>query len=123
MTVLWLLLQFVVCTAVILMAGVRLSRYGDIIAEKTGLGGIWIGVVLLATVTSLPELITGASAVVLVGAPEIAAGDAIGSCMFNLVILAFLDFRHPAPLSASIHQGHVLAAAFGIVQLGLAPLS
>ena len=120
MTVAWLALQFVLCAAIILGAGVRLSRYGDIIAEKTGLGGVWIGVVLMATVTSLPELITGASAIILVGAPEIAAGDAIGSCMFNLLILAFLDFRHPAPLSASIHQGHVLAAGFGIVQLGLA---
>jgi cation:H+ antiporter len=122
MTVGLLILQFVACAAVILGAGVRLSRYGDIIAEKTGLGGLWIGVVLLATVTSLPELITGASAVVLVGAPEIAAGDAIGSCMFNLLILSFLDFRQPAPLSASIHQGHVLAAAFGIVQLALAAM-
>jgi cation:H+ antiporter len=43
--------------------------------------------------------------------------------MFNLLILAMLDFRHPAPLSASIHQGHVLAAGFGMVQLGLAALA
>jgi cation:H+ antiporter len=121
-TLVWLAAQFVAAAAVILVAGMRLSRYGDIIAEKTGLGGTWVGLVMLATVTSVPELVTGASAILIVGAPDIAAGDAIGSCMFNLVILAFLDFRHPAPLSASIHQGHVLAAAFGIVQLGLAAL-
>jgi cation:H+ antiporter len=119
----WTLAGFVGCTALILLSGVRLSRYGDIIAKKTGLGGTWIGVVLLAAVTSLPELITGASAIAIFEANDIAAGDAIGSCMFNLVILAFLDFRHPAPLSASIHQGHVLAAAFGLVQLGLAGLA
>ena len=122
MSVPFLVLQLLAAAAVILGAGVQLSRYGDIIAEKTGFGGTWIGLVLLATVTSVPELVTGASAILLVDAPDLAAGDAIGSCMFNLVILAFLDFRHPAPLAATIHQGHVLAAGFGILQLALAAL-
>jgi cation:H+ antiporter len=36
--------QFVVCAAVNLFAGMKLSKYGDIIAEKTGLGRTWIGV-------------------------------------------------------------------------------
>jgi cation:H+ antiporter len=114
--------QFAACSALIVGAGVRLSRYGDVIAEKTGLGGTWVGLLLLATVTSLPELVTGASAVVLFDVPDIAAGDVIGSCLFNLVILAMLDVRHPVPLSARIHQGHVLSAGFGVVQLGLVAL-
>lgn len=111
--------QFVLCAALILVSGIRLSRYGDIIAEKTGLGGTWIGLILLATVTSLPELVTGASSILLFDVIDIAAGDVIGSCMFNLAILAMLDVRHPVPLSARIHQGHVLSAGFGIVQMGL----
>ena len=119
----WILAQFVVCSGLILASGVRLARYGDIIAEKTGLGGTWVGLVLLATVTSLPELVTGASSVILFDLPDIAAVDVIGSCMFNLLILAMLDVRHPVPLSARIHQGHVLSAAFGIVQLGLIGLA
>jgi cation:H+ antiporter len=114
--------QFAACGALVLWSGVRLSRYGDIIAEKTGVGGTWVGVILLATVTSLPELVTGASAILLFDVPEIAVGDAIGSCMFNLVILAMLDVRHPVPLSSKVHQGHVLSAGFGIVQLGLVAL-
>ena len=51
-------LQFIVGAAIIFVAGAKLSYYGDIIAEKIGLGRTWIGVVLLASVTSLPELIT-----------------------------------------------------------------
>ena len=117
------IVPFVLASVVVLFAGIRLTEYGDIIAIRTGLGRTWMGVVVMAGVTSLPELITGASAIVLVDAPDIAAGDAIGSCMFNLVILAMLDFRHPRPLSATIHQGHVLAAGFGIVQLGLTALA
>ena len=115
--------QFGICTALIVLSGVRLSRYGDVIAEKTGMGGTWIGVVLMAAVTSLPELITGASSVVLFDLPDIAAGDVIGSCMFNLLILAFLDFRDPNPLSTSIHQRHVLTAGFGLLLLGLAMMA
>jgi cation:H+ antiporter len=117
------LLQFAVCTILIVLSGVRLSRYGDVIAEKTGLGGTWIGLLLMAAVTSMPELVTGASAILVFDVPDIAVGDVIGSCMFNLLILAFLDFRNPEPLSARIHQGHVLSAAFGIVLLGVAAMA
>ena len=93
--------EFIACTVAIVFAGARLSRYGDIIAEKTGLGRTWIGVVLLATVTSLPELVTGISSVTYAGFPDIAVGDVLGSCVFNLLILAILDAMYkPMPISA-----------------------
>lgn len=113
-------LQFVVCTALILFSGARLSKYGDIIAEKTGLGRTWIGVILIASVTSLPELITGISSVAIFVLPDIAAGDVLGSCMFNLLILSVIDLRGGVePLSARAHQGQILTAGFGILLLGL----
>ena len=44
--------------------------------------------------------------------------------MFNILILALLDFiSGSAPISAKAHQGQVLTAAFGIVLLGLVDLS
>lgn len=116
----WLL--FVTCALVILFAGTKLSVYGDIIADRTGLGRTWIGVVLMASVTSLPELVTGVSSVTIYNVPDIAAGDVIGSCMFNVLILSMLDLRHPVPLSTRLHQGHVLSAAFGILLLGVVAL-
>ncbi|WP_305640265.1 hypothetical protein [Polaromonas sp.] len=60
MGLIWL--QFVPCVSVIGVAGVRLSRYGDAIAALTGLSRSWIGLILLVTATSLPELVTGLSA-------------------------------------------------------------
>lgn len=115
---LWL--EFAVCTVLILFAGVKLSKYGDVIAEKSGLGRTWIGVVLMASVTSLPELVTGISSVTLYDLPNIAAGDVLGSCMFNILILALLDFkRGGAPLSYQAHQGQVLTAAYGILLLAM----
>ncbi|MBU4319695.1 MAG: hypothetical protein L6246_06140 [Thermodesulfovibrionales bacterium] len=59
---LWL--GFFICTSLIVYSGTKLSKYGDIIAEKTGLGRTWIGLVLMASVTSLPELVTGKTVVV-----------------------------------------------------------
>lgn len=72
----------------------RLSRYGDAIATLTGLSRNWVGLILLATVTSLPELVTGLSAVTVAAAPDIAVGDALGSCVFNLAILAMIDVSY-----------------------------
>lgn len=96
-----------------------MSRLGDIIAVKTGMGRTWIGVLLMAAVTSLPELVTGISSVTIYNLPNIAAGDALGSCMFNLFILAALDLKRGRdPVSSLAHQGQVLTAAFGILVLG-----
>lgn len=113
-------LQFILCTAVIVYAGIKLAKYGDMIAEKTGMGRTWIGVVLLASVTSLPELITGISSVTIFDLPDIAAGDVLGSCMFNILIVALLDLGpRSAPISSQTHQGQVLTAGYGILLLGL----
>lgn len=117
-------LEFIFCTSVIVFAGIRLSRYGDMIAEKSGLGRTWIGVVLLASVTSLPELITGVSSVAVFDLPNIAVGDVVGSCMFNILIIALLDFGpRTAPISSRAHQGQVLTAGFGILLLGIVALT
>jgi len=111
--------EFVLCVAVITVAGLKLSRYGDAIADKTGLGGTWIGVILLATVTSLPELVTGITSVTVANAPDIAVGDIMGSCVFNLSIIVILDFLHrKESVYSRASQGHILSAAFGIMLIG-----
>ena len=98
----------------------RLARYGDVLGEKTGLGRSWIGVVLLAATTSLPELFTGFGATALAALPDIALGDVLGSCMFNLLILSLMDAVQPEPISARAHQGHALAIGFGLLLIGVA---
>lgn len=113
------LVSFVAVSAVIVVAGVRLARYGDVIGEKSGLGRSWIGLVLLAATTSLPELFAGIGATALADLPDIAVGDVLGSCMFNLLILSMMDALQPEPISARAHQGHVLSIGFGLLLLGI----
>ena len=113
-------LQFALCAVLVGFAGAQLSIAGDAIARRTGLSGSWIGLALLATVTSLPELATGITSVTIANAPNLALGDALGSCVINLVFLVFIDlfFRRGAVWQLA-GKGHVLAAAFGILMLGL----
>lgn len=116
--------QFVAVALIIVVCGTQLSKYGDVIAEKSGLGRAWIGLILMASITSLPELMTGISSVALAKLPDIAAGDIMGSCVFNLVILALLDpMEKGSPIFSRVGQSHVLSAGFGIALIGLVSAS
>lgn len=117
-------LELILCLAVIGYAGYYLSRYGDVIAEKTGISASWIGLVLLATATSLPELITGISAVTIANAPNIAVGDALGSTVFNLLILVILDVLYKnETIYSRAAQGHILSAALGALLIAFSGFS
>jgi cation:H+ antiporter len=116
----WLLfLEFTGLALSIGAAGYFLSLYGDVIAEKTGLGGSWVGFSLLATVTSLPELVTGISSIIYVDVPDIAMGNILGSCVFNLLLIVCLDFLHrESSVFTRVSHGHILSAGFGVILLG-----
>ncbi|MGE3643169.1 MAG: sodium:calcium antiporter [Beijerinckiaceae bacterium] len=112
---------FFLCASAIGYAGPILVRNADIVGWRAGLTRSWIGFLLLATATSLPELATGLSAAIVAQAPDIAVGDVFGSCMFNLLMIVLLDVLcREKPLFASVAQGHILTAAFGVVALGFA---
>lgn len=118
----WLVLFF--ASALIVLAGSRLARYGDMLAEKTRMGSTWTGAVLVAATTSIPELFTGLSSAAIFRLPDIAVGDVLGSCMFNLFILSLMDaVAGGAPISSRAQQGHALSIGFGIVLVGLVGIS
>lgn len=122
MLVLWL--EFIFCSGVIVISGIFLSKYGDIISEKVGLGRAWIGLILMAGVTSLPELINGLSSVTVADVPDIAIGDIMGSCIFNISIIALLDaFHGPEPIFSKAEHGHILSAGFGVILIGIPCIS
>lgn len=116
MSIIWVWLQFVGLAAIIGFAGYHLSYYADAIAERTGLGRNWVGIVLLATVTSLPELMSGISAVRFADSPNLAVGDILGSCIFNLTLVFLLDVIHrEGSIYSRATQGHALTGALGII--------
>lgn len=117
------ILGFTACAAIIIYSGTKLAKYGDKIAELTGMGKAWVGLILMASVTSLPELITGISSVAIVKAPNLAAGDIFGSCVFNLLILSVLDARINKPLFSMVKSSHIVAAVFGIILLAVSGMA
>jgi cation:H+ antiporter len=120
----WLILQFAICAVLIARAGYVLSESGDRIASATGLSGGWIGLALLATVTSLPELASGISAVTVVDAPNLAVGNVLGACVFNLAFLAVVEaVQRRRPIYRHASDVHLLSAAFGIVALAAVAMS
>jgi cation:H+ antiporter len=96
-------LKLIVCVLVIFFAGQKVAKFGDIIAEKTGFGRVWMGVIAIALITSLPELFAGISAVTIVKKPDLTVGNLVGANAFNLVNLALLDFLH--------HRGSIFPGA------------
>ena len=117
--VLWLMLAG--AAIVILGASNFLAKSADVIAFKTGLGRAFIGVVLLATATSLPELGVGVSSITLADAPDLAVGDAFGSNLFNLLIIGLLDlYWRNGPILGSVSIAAVMVGSLGILVIALA---
>jgi len=99
----------------IIISGTFLSKFGDVISERTGIGQVLIGSVLVALATSLPELVTSITAS-LVEAPDIAIGNVFGSNTFNLMILGLSDLLHgPGPLMLRVRYSHILSGLLGIL--------
>ncbi|MCJ8345682.1 hypothetical protein MJH12_09080 [bacterium] len=84
-------LQFIIACTIIIIAGIKLTQYGEDLEEKAGFSAGFIGAFLLAACTSLPELVASFSSVYIMNAPQLALGNIFGSNTFNLCILAVLD--------------------------------
>lgn len=83
-------LVFALSAACVVLAGIGLARYGDALAESTGWGKLWVGTLLVATATSLPEVSVNVSAVWLENSPGLALGNVFGANMMNVFVLAMV---------------------------------
>ncbi len=116
-------LKFFVSAALIIWAGTRLTKNADLIADKTGLGMVWAGALLLPLATSLPEVVTSARSS-LIGAPDLALGNIFGSNIFNVAIIAFIDLISPgAPVLRQVKVGHILTAGMAIAMTSFITLN
>jgi cation:H+ antiporter len=113
-------LQFLISAAVIVAASMFLARYADAIALRTGLGRMFIGALLLSSVTSLPEILTTIQAFSQ-GVPNLAAGNLVGSNMFNMALLALADLagRDRRVLRSVAHR-HALTGSLTLMMIALA---
>jgi cation:H+ antiporter len=117
------LVVFTAMSAVIIGAGVLLAKSGDRIADVTGLGGLLIGMVLVAAATSLPEIAVAISAVVVEDSPDLAIGNLFGSNMANMALLAMVDIAWRGKVWQHVGTGHARTAAVAIALTSIAVLA
>ncbi|RKY18124.1 MAG: hypothetical protein DRP63_02560, partial [Planctomycetota bacterium] len=84
--------RFALLSFVVILAGTVLTRYADAISEKLQLGRVFIGMMFLGFVTSLPELVITLFSLVEVGRPSMGVGNIYGSCLFNLFMICLVDW-------------------------------
>ena len=65
--------KFLVSSVIIVLAAIKLAEYGDIISMRTKMGGMFIGLILMASATSLPEFLTTINSISQ-NVPDLAAG-------------------------------------------------
>ena len=84
-----LIIIYVVLAGGLVFLSDKLGNYIDLLDKKTKISGAFLGGVLLAAVTSLPELFTSISATLFVHEKDLVIGNVLGSNLFNLSVLGF----------------------------------
>lgn len=84
------LILFLFLAGLTVFLSFRLSYYADLLNKTTNISGVFIGGILLAGITSLPELVTCLSSIFL-NNPYLAIGDILGSNFFNIAMMCFFD--------------------------------
>jgi len=116
------ILVFVLSSAALVWAGHWLAVYSDQIAERMKMSRLFVGTLLLAFATSLPELLTTVSAA-RADAPDLAAGNIFGSSMANMAILAIIDLLYRGRVWPSVELGHARVASVAIALTAMAGVS
>jgi cation:H+ antiporter len=117
---------FAAAASVIWFAGTKLARCADLIAERTGLGKAFVGLVLLAAATSLPEVATTATAAAL-GSASLAVNNLYGGIATQTVFLALADISavrgsltYFTPRPVLLLQGTALVLLLALALAGIA---
>ena len=102
--------------AALVYFSIKCADYVDLLDKKTNMSGAFIGGVILAAVTSLPELVTSISSIYVVKNSELIIGNVLGSNIFNLCIFgATTALSVKAFATAKIGKSHLATIICTIV--------
>jgi cation:H+ antiporter len=114
---------FSVCALVITIAGTRITRVVDQLADRTGLGEATAGAMLLGAATSLSGSVLSVTAAYR-GHPELAVSNALGGIAVQTVFLAIADMvyrranlEHAAASAPNMMQNGLLIALLALLLL------
>lgn len=102
--------------ALLVYFSIKCADYVDLLDKKTNLSGAFIGGVILAAVTSLPELVTSISSIYVVRNAELIIGNVLGSNVFNLCIFGGATALSVKAFSKSnVGKSHIVTLVCTIV--------
>jgi cation:H+ antiporter len=111
--------RFCLAASVVVAAGVWLPFIATDLALAMQWTQSFVGTLLVAMVTSLPELVVTLSALRL-GAVDMAIANLLGSNLFNLLILAIDDvFYGRGPILGAVSPVHAVSAMSAILMSGV----
>ena len=106
---------FALLSFVILVCGLALTASAAALSEQTGLKSSFIGVTLLASATSLPEVSTTLAAV-RIGAYSMAISNIFGSNLLMVALVLPADLAYSgAPILGAIDQATAFALVSGVL--------
>ena len=104
----WIWIPYVISLVLLVYLSNKLGEYVDAMDKKTKLSGAFLGGVLLAAVTSLPELITSITAAIM-DEPGMTLGNILGSNVFDVVIIgALMLIFYKSVSTQKISRGNVI---------------
>ena len=114
---LWLLIYLVLASLVIFLS-IKLSKYVDLLDKKTKIAGALLGGILLAGVTSLPELFTSLTGTLIVGKNDLVLGNIMGSDFFDIIIFGVVYFLFFKKLTeGKVGKQHYISCLFTALML------
>lgn len=112
-------LVYLIVSAVVVFLSIELSNFVDLLDKKTNISGAFLGAILLAAVTSLPELFTSITSTVFVKVNNYVIGNILGSNLFNMamfVIIYSIFFKKV--IDAKVNKSHVFSLIIGGLMYG-----
>jgi cation:H+ antiporter len=113
------IIRFVIAASLVVVAGSFLPFIGKAIAQQMGWYESFVGTLLIAATTSLPELVVTVAALRL-GAVDMAIADLFGSNLFDICILAIDDLLYlKGPLFEHVSPAHAVSAFSAMMMTGV----
>lgn len=114
---------YIALAALVVFLSVKLAKYVDWLDKSTNISGAFIGGVMLAAVTSLPELFTSISATLFLHQNELVLGNILGSNLFNFAVLGLsLVIFIKSVYSAGLKKIHLLSLGVMLSMYGVVAL-
>jgi cation:H+ antiporter len=114
----YILTIFLIASILTLIAGYFVEESGSIIANRLGLDSGLFAAIVIAFITSLPEISTGLESV-FTGDNSLAIADIMGGNAFMLVLFLITDLVAQKPVLSFAKQGDVLFGLLGIILMGI----